>query len=335
MSEEDDIDEPYLPHIPLEQAFTDVIYAQKKAPQWVIDDLIPVGTTFLAGPPKVSHKSTISLMIAALCARTPSRCLPVWCKCILGGRTLLFSYEADAGEVRSILEDGLRLTLEEGGLFVASDPWSFQLDQPGAREEILEYLDAHRPRLVIMDPFRNMWSGDENDSGEIIKTLGPLQRWSKANEAAIIIVHHVNKPPTSQDGWSAGNMFQMRGSSAIPGLADGIIVIEPSKHEGQITLHTKFKRSQGWSRRIQLGAPGYGWPSEGYEMLPEAAGVVKDLWKGQRVRVLDAMTWVADASQELKRVSGEVKSHLAALLRNGQIEMEVEVQNIIFPELKR
>jgi hypothetical protein len=313
---------------PIEEAFLDVAHAVKKDPAWVIQDFIPVGLTFLAGPPKVSHKSTLSMVIACLCARWECRALPSWMDCTLGGPTMLFSYEADAGEVRSIIEDGLQVDVQPGALYIASDPWSFQLDVGNGPDALVEYLDIKQPRLVIMDPFRNMWSGDENDSGAIIKVLGPMQRWLKANEAAGIVVHHVNKPQASSNPQDPGAMFSMRGSSAIPGLADGIVVIEPTRHEGQITIHTRFKRGPSWKRTLQLGVPGFGWPAQGYELIPELARSVLDGWQGAKVHDLD---WLAQAGSHNKQPVQSIKAQLATLHRNALISMSKQEQAWFLP----
>ena len=298
---------------PLEEAFIDLAHAEKKDPQWVIAETIPVGLTFLAGPPKVSHKSTISLAIAALCARWPSRVLPPWMDCTLGGTTMAFSYEADAGEVRSIMEDGLGLEVQGGALYVACDPWKFQLDSAHGPDDLVKYVESRNARLVIMDPFRNMWAGDENDSGAIIRVLGPLQRWLKENEAAGIVVHHVNKP-IAEGANATGSMFTMRGSSAIPGLADGILVIEPTKTEGHITIHTKFKRGPSWRRTIALGAPGYGWASQGSEVLPDLALAVREDLASSR-GALD-QEWLLTLAQARKQSVTNIREALRALDRN-------------------
>lgn len=316
---------------PIEDAFIDLAHAEKKDPQWVIKDTIPVGLTFLAGPPKVSHKSTISLVLACLAARWSCRCLPPWMDCLLGGPTMAFSYEADAGEVRSIIEDGLGVSITRGAIWIATDPWKFQLDVGDGPQGLVQYLDIKMPRVIIMDPFRNMWSGDENDSGAVIKVLGPMQRWLKANEAAGIVVHHVNKPPKEGggDAWSPGNMFSMRGSSAIPGLADGIIVVEPTRNEGVVTLHTRFKRGPAWKRTIQLGVPGYGWPSQGYEHIPEQAQAVRDSYNNhQGTRDLD---WLAQEASARKLQIRTVQDMLALLDRNHIVQFTQDERRNLLP----
>lgn len=312
----------------IDDAFLDVAHAIKKDPAWVIDQFIPVGLTFMAGPPKISHKSSITLALAAMCARWPARVMPRWMRCTLGGPSMIFSYEADGGEVRSMMEDGLGVEVEEGAIYVAHDPWEYQLDVKGAVDRLVDYLELKMPRLVVMDPFRNMWSGDENDSGAIIQVLGPVQRWLKLNEAAGIVVHHVNKPQP-QGLTEAGGMFAMRGSSAIPGLADGIVVIEPTKHDGQVVINARFKRGQPWRRTIQLGAPGYGWPSSGYEVLPELCHSVADHWGSMRGD--HDLEWLAQAATTHKQTVSAIKAAIEGLVRNQMLTMTDVERSILLP----
>lgn len=300
---------------PLEEAFIDLSNAELKAPQWVINDFIPVGLTVLAGPPKRSYKSTLTIIEACMAARWETYALPQWMRCELGGPTLMFSYEADAGEVSWVVTKGLLIEPKPGYIYVASDPWEFQLDNPGSVARLVEYLDVRKPRLVIMDPFRNMWSGDENDSGEVIQALGPVRKWMHENEAAGIVVHHINKPSPDKEN---GGMYAMRGSSAIPGLADGIIVIEPTKNEGQIVINTVYKRGQGWRRTVQLGVPGYGWPSRGYEIGNDSTAIVQDLWQGNPSHNEE---WVSAVANRTKLQTSVIKEAVKFLHRNNRIAL--------------
>lgn len=305
----------------LQDAFKDVTEFEKKDPEWVIKDFIPVGLTFMAGPPKKSYKSTLTIIEACLAARWATKALPPWMSCDLGGPTMMFSYEATGGEVLWVIEDGLLLDPKKGYISIAEDPWQFQLDKPQTVQEMVDYIDERDPRVVIMDPFRNMWSGDENDSGEVIKVLGPIQKLLKAKQAAGIVVHHINKPPTDKDkANNAGGMYSMRGSSAIPGLSDAIVVIEPTSTEGVIRINSTFKRGLSWTRTIQLGVPGYGWPAEGQEILPEHTLAVEDAWTSMKTGGHD-MDWMAELGALTKTNVATVRDAIRALDRNLRLNI--------------
>lgn len=313
----------------IEQRWTDVHYAVKKPPQWVINDTVPVGVVLLAGPPKKSYKSTLAIIEACLAARWNTTALPPWMACDLGGPTMLVSCEATDGEVLWLIEEGLKVKTQTNTIYVAMDSWQFQLDIEEHMAAFLADLDERKPRLIIIDPFRNVWSGDENDSGAIIKVLGPLRAWAHANEAAIIIVHHINKPPSDvTKNANGGGMYSMRGSSAIPGLADGMIIIEPTNTEGQITINTTFKRGTSWRRTIQLGVPGFGWPEQGYEVQHEQALALRELWahhKGNR----DA-NFMVQACTDMKVTAGTLRVHVESLLRNTLIHPLTPAERALF-----
>lgn len=66
-------------------------------------------------------------------------------------------------------------------------------------------LEREEPGLVILDSFRSLWpGGDENDSGAVAAVLDPLRNLLRRRGVAGILLHHVSR---------AGNDY--RGTSAI------------------------------------------------------------------------------------------------------------------------
>lgn len=66
-------------------------------------------------------------------------------------------------------------------------------------------IERERPGLVILDSFRSLWpGGDENDSGAVAGVLDPLRNMLRRQGPAAILLHHVSR---------AGNDY--RGTSAI------------------------------------------------------------------------------------------------------------------------
>lgn len=305
----------------IEDAFIDLSRAVSTAPKWVINDFVPVGLTWLAGPPKKSFKSTLAIVKACICARWGSSALPPWAYAALTGPTMMLSCEADEGEVRWVVEEGLRLKVQPATVYVAHDSFDFQLDIPEKNQALIEYLRLREPALCILDPVRNCWNGDENDSSAVMKTFGPIREWAHDADASCLAVHHVTKPAQgyTMANDPVGGMYTMRGSGALPGLADGILVIEPTKHEGQIIVHATFKRGKGWTRTLQLGVPGFGWPTHGYEILGQRTQALKDAWlplpasEREKAEVAESIYAVGKGSP------GTVNEDLRALLRNNLV----------------
>lgn len=299
---------------PIEQAFIDVHYAEPLEPEFIINNLIPVGLTVISGPPKKAFKSLQAIIMACMCARWPTKAFPPWIVANHFGPSLLMSYEARAGVVNYIITHDLKIETVPGSLFVAHNPYEFQLDDPVKANQMLDYLDEKKPILTLIDPWRNTHSADENDSGAVVDMLGPLVAYAHENEMGIGLVHHVNKPSEGKD---KSSFYAMRGSSALPGLADGLITIEDTKEEGNIWINATFKRGMSYRRQIHLGVEGFGWGNTGYEVLDDATKKVKTEW--DRCHETIALRNPAIIAGTLKMPVGLVKECMDTLNRNHLI----------------
>lgn len=248
------------PLVPIEGAFTSLFDAVSKPPQWVIEDLLPVGLTIIGGPPKDAKKSTLVLACAALVADYPCKVLPPEFKVAKGGSAMLYSYEADVDEIKNTAcEELLIQPRDDNGIIVCDTPEEFLLDDPQGVDQLFAWLDGRKPRLVVIDPLRNAHSLDEKDSGELVRILIPLRRWAKKHDAAVVVVHHTKKLEEEK----TYTAMELRGSSALFGLADGVIMITPKPEPMQFVYKCTFKRGKGWERTLQLA---------GYETKNERAG---------------------------------------------------------------
>jgi hypothetical protein len=261
---EDDNSDPNGEHL-IEGMFVDLGEAEAIEPRWVIKDLVPVGMTILGGPPKDARKSTLTMVWAALVAELKPRVFPSDLSEVPSyGRVMAFSYEASAGELKQMMEQGIHVKVpSDGRILVCQDPWAWRLDEEGKVDELLEILSRHRPRMVIMDPFRDMHDLEEKDSGSMIRLLRPLQRWAVENEAALVLVHHARKLAEESKEYTAADL---RGSSAIFGKADAVLMVTP-RIDGKVTIKAVFKRGKSWDRTMLLAL--YDVKGEGTEALSE------------------------------------------------------------------
>src|SRR5689334_11683589 len=151
--------------LPLDGIFTDLGAATPKPVKWVIQDLLPSGLTVLGGPPK-SDKSTLSMAMVGLVAGLRPKVLPPFLSVTPEhSSVLVFSYEADAGELRQMAEDGCKMGVpDDKRILIADDPWMWRLDDSESMAALLHYLNAREPLLVVLDPLRDCHDQDENDS---------------------------------------------------------------------------------------------------------------------------------------------------------------------------
>lgn len=229
--------------------FTDLGEALRLETQWVIEDLLPVGLTIIGAPPKEGKSALAMVMAATVSGLKPKVLPPDLCKIPEEGKVLCFSYEASAGELKVMMEDGIHVKVpSDGRILVVDDPWAWRLDDDGSRAMLLDILSKHQPRLVIMDTFRDMHDMEEKDSGAMVRMLKPIREWAVQHGAAIVLVHHTVKVNDEVTEFDAKHL---RGSGAIFGKADGVIMMT-RRSDGKHFMKTIFKRAKGWSRTMQL-----------------------------------------------------------------------------------
>jgi hypothetical protein len=236
--------------------WSDLSAAVKQPPQWVIENLLPAGVVFLAGPPK-AQKTTVEMAMALTVAGIEHTVLPEELRrCPEPGRVMLINAEHTAGELLEMVEDGFRVQVEvANAIMVADEPFQWRLDDHDGGTKLMKWLDFYRPKLFAIDPLRDFHDLDEKESGEMNRLLRPIQRWAKNAGSTALIVHHARKPGGSkEDGDKLYTAADMRGSSALFGLADGVIVLTP---RGRAGVHFDVVTKRGgapWSRTVKLGA---------------------------------------------------------------------------------
>jgi RecA-family ATPase len=244
--------EDFQDHEPdaFEGSFVDVATAAIIPPTWIIKDLLPVGLTFVAAPAK-SHKSGIVMAMSLIAAGYDCKVLPPYLsQKDHGGPTMYLSAEAEPGELRDMVENGMGVKMRaDASILVACDPWAYRLDDEDGLTKLIRWLDGRKPRICIIDPLRDFHSLEEKDSGGMNRLLRPLRQWAVQNEAAIIIVHHTKK----LDEERTLKADDMRGTTALFGIADGALMITPiDPDNGIVRMNARFKRAKGWEQTVRL-----------------------------------------------------------------------------------
>lgn len=223
--------------------------------KWVVKNVIPAGITFLAGPPK-SQKTTVELALALLVAGYKHQVLPPeMSDATEQGRVLVMCPEHTAGELRDMAETGMKVkVLNNETIFVSINPWEWRLDDPDGMERLMRWLKILSPKMFLLDPLVDFHSLEEKDAGGMNRLLRPLQRWAKENGVAFLVVHHTAKKSGNDSPIYTAN--NMRGSSALFGMADAVIMLTPQEDENTIHVEAVIKRARGWKRDIRLNVWG-------------------------------------------------------------------------------
>jgi hypothetical protein len=190
--------------------------------QWIVPDLLPEGTTVLAGPPKLG-KSCLVYQVAVEVA--------------LGGE--LLGRAIEQGDVLYLaLEDGKRRgqTRLRAALGARGMPrgrlevrWSAARLGEGLEAELVDWLDAHPDaRLIAIDTVQRVRArGDaRRNAYEVdVEDLGRLQSLFRDRAVGLLVVHHSKK--------DAGDDFlaSVSGTYGITGSVDTTLVIQRKRLE--------------------------------------------------------------------------------------------------------
>ncbi len=240
-------------HEDISGVWTDLFAARRKPVQWIIKDLLPAGLAWVVGPPKDAKKSTQALGMGLLVAGYGCNIYPPFMsQPAVDSQVYIISAEADAGELRDMAEGVLGVKgIAKEAILIADDPWDFQLDTEAGMAHLASELEKRLPKLVILDPFVELHSQDENDAVAIVKILKPIRDWAKRNDSCVLVVHHPRKLAQDQVKFKRQDA---RGSGAIAGKADAHLTISPMG--GYYSIEAVFKRARGWTRDLILGLDG-------------------------------------------------------------------------------
>lgn len=289
----------------------DLFDAVSIPPNWIIKGLLPDGMTLMVGPAKDAMKSVQAMAMGLMVSGYPNGIYPKFmCRPTREPSTVLYlSAEAEAGEMRSTMEDYCGVRGERHDLFlVVEDPSECMLDTEEGRENITALLNEHQPTLTVIDPLANLHTQDENDATAMLALLLPLRRWAKRHGVAVLVLHH---PKKLGEGVTQYKNQDARGSGALSGLIDGQLVITPYKDF--LNIKATFKRGAGWERQIVLGVEG---ETAREHILIDDKGI-----DGQvRAAVARGVTTVEALCNELGARRSKVAEALGKLKRNGLLD---------------
>lgn len=256
------------PKEPLFGYFTDVGDSGYDHPKWVIKDTLPVGITFIVGPPKRAKKSSMLLAMALSVAGHKNKVLPRSMAFVTApGIVMGLSAEASVGRIKYTFKYGMGVDVpNDGSIYIADDPWKWRLDDPEAVPQLMFWLNEYKPKLFFLDPLRDFHMQEEKDDGAMNRLLRPIQQWAIKNESAFVVVHHSRKRADKNVNYDHEDI---RGSSSILGIADGVYIITPL-NGGKLHVAATFKCGEDWERDIKLGMWGEDVQADG-EALDDVA----------------------------------------------------------------
>jgi hypothetical protein len=297
---------------PLTHAFDVVGEAEIVPPKWIIKGVIPTGLTVYISPPK-NFKSTVLLHWVLRCLKKTSTVLPEHLsQPAVTGPVIMLSTETTAGTIKFDALFGLRVHVTAGDpLFCQTDPFAFRLDNEDNMKELIYWLRRIKPVMLVIDPLRNSHGVDENDAGEMVKLVQPLQQYAIKNDMACVIVHHTKKPSEKSKPDDNLRPEMARGTGALFGLADGLlsqIVLTSETEQPQLRIAGVFKRGPSFTEDVDLNVE---WAQMKLDV--EIAASVYNL-------VLDGRKTTAEICEKVDLREAEVLKYLNYMYKNKIID---------------
>jgi AAA domain len=212
----------------------DAVEFAAEAPEtvdWLVEDLIPRGGAGIFGGVPKATKSTCALDLCMSLA-----CGVPWLTLKIPRRikTYLVSREDSPGltqrRIKQLiagraeyryLSDWMRITTKR-------HVTDLQVTTEDHLANLIDHIRAFGAELVVLDVFRKLYPGDENDNELIEGVLEKINRIRKETGCAIALVHHIRKAETA-DIFSG-----LRGAGVIFGWMEwgvGIRVLNPEEKD--------------------------------------------------------------------------------------------------------
>jgi len=221
-------------------------------PMWAVKGVIPEGTTFIAGPPKLG-KSIFCLNIAVAVAE--------------GGKALSY-FDVERGSVLYLaLEDSERriqkrlkqlVTRQLSGNLKVATKWP-RLNLGGL--EAIEAWAQRRDdaRLLIVDTFkmlRPIRQGVHNNVNAYdldYEDVAPLTEFASANQICLVIVTHTRKAMADDP------LATVSGSFGLTGAADGVLVLARQRNSRTATLTVIGRDVEEQELALEFSPDIYSW----------------------------------------------------------------------------
>ena len=187
-------------------------------PDWLVKGMIARGQKILVqGPPKQMKTWFVLSLLKAL-SRGENVCgVPFWRTTVSDIKAVMVEEEHSTNALIQRVQQSLAGT---SNIVIPHRTGVKLLPKNPEFEDLLNFIDEFRPDLLVLDPLRSFFDGDENDSSVMQQVFAPLNMLlRKYPHMAVVVVDHTAKKPSDV------LVYASRGSSVKGAEMDGVIDI--------------------------------------------------------------------------------------------------------------
>ena len=168
-------------------------------------------------------------------------------------------------------------------------------------------IEIHEPDVLIMEPFRTLWDGEENSATEMTEVTDRIARLASDYKIGVLLTHHERKGGTGEDGeqMSAG-----RGSTVLEGEA---AVMERWRQVKEDQSELSWVKSR-FSKPAAPVRMEFVWSRWTYDFVPEEAG--KREIKALLLRSAGASLGIREMAEELSESQSRVRRLLSEMMED-------------------
>jgi hypothetical protein len=186
-----------------------------------------------------------------------------------------------------------------------------KLDDAGKLKELRAGVEKWKPDLVFIEPFRSLWSGEENSSTEMNVVVDALVGIATDFDCGVWAAHHEKKGGAGEDD----KMSAARGSTVL---------------EGIVTLMENFESTKGgdlrelmWSKsRYEVAPPPvrmeWDHDAKWYKHVPSEA--LEDEIIVSLSENADEPMSVADLSEALDETKNKIRTVCTKMVKDGKLK---------------
>jgi biotin operon repressor len=227
LTRNDHTDQELVELIPLEEhqdrfsryyRVEELLKREPAEPDWLVRGMIARGQKILVqGPPKQMKTWFVLSLLKAL-SRGENVCgVPFWKTTVSGIKAVMVEEEHSTNALIQRVQQSLAGT---SNIVIPHRTGVKLLPKNPEFEDLLSFIDEFRPDLLVLDPLRSFFDGDENDSSVMQQVFAPLNMLlRKYPHMAVVVVDHTAKKPSDV------LVYASRGSSVKGAEMDGVIDI--------------------------------------------------------------------------------------------------------------